>query len=75
MGRLRAGILEARSLGGSGLSTGVERMRTGTLEARSMGGSPAAKSLVVVPCSNSCSVPKCNNDLYLSVVFFRLVCF
>ena len=38
MGRLRAGILEARALGGSGLSAGVGRMRAGTLEARSLGG-------------------------------------
>ena len=72
VGRMRAGTLEARLLRGSGPS-GVGRMRAGTLEARSLGGSPAAMSLVAVPCSNSCSVPKCNN--YLSVVFFRLVCF
>ena len=57
VGRLRAGILEARSLGGSGPSARLGRMRAGTLEARSLGGSPAAMSPVAVPCSNSCSVP------------------
>ena len=39
-------------------------MRAGTLEVT--GGK--ITSPVAVPCSNSCSVPKCNNDLYLSVV-------
>ena len=65
-GKTRAATLKARSLGGSGPS-GVGRMREGTLEARSLGGSPAAMSPVAVPCSNSCSVPKCNNDINLFV--------
>ena len=40
---------------------------------KSLGGrSPAAMPPVVAPCSNSCSVPKCNNDLYLSVVVFQI---
>ena len=51
------------------------RMRAGTLEARSLRGSPAAMSPVAVPCSNSCSVPKCDNDLYLSVVVFQISMF
>ena len=46
--------------------SGMGRLRAGTLEARSLGGSPAAMSPVAVPCS----VPKCNNDLYLSLLFF-----
>ena len=70
VGRLRAGILEARSLGGSGPSAGVGRTRAETLEARSLGGSPAGMSPVAVPCSNSCSVPKCNNNLIICLVFF-----
>ena len=45
-------------------------MRAVTLEVTG-GISPAAMSPVAVPCSNSCSVPKCNNDLYLSVVVFQ----
>ena len=43
----------------------------GTLEVTG-GRSPAAMSPVAVPCSNSCSVPKLNNDLYLYVVVFQV---
>ena len=53
------------------MASGVGRMRAGTLEVTG-GRSPAAMSPVAVPCSNSCSVPKCNNDLYLSVVVFQI---
>ena len=49
--------------------SGVGRMRAGILEARSLGGSPAAMSPVAVPCSNSCSVPKYNNDLIICPFF------
>ena len=48
---------------------GMGRMRVGTLEARSQGGSPEPMSPVAVPCSNSCSVPKCNNDLIICLFF------
>ena len=68
-GKTRAGILESRSLGGSGPSGGVGRMRAGTVEARSLGGSPSAMSTVAVPCSNSCSVPKCNDFITCLLVF------
>ena len=71
VGSLRAGTLETRSLGGSGPS-GVGRMRAGTLEARSLGGSPTAISPVAVPCFNSCSVPKCNNDLIICLFFISM---
>ena len=52
------------------VEAGVGRMRAGILEARSLGGSPAAMSPVAVPCSNSCSIPKCNNDLIITLLFF-----
>ena len=74
VGRQRAVTLEARSLGGSAPS-GVGRMRAGPLEARSLGGSPAAMSHVAVPCSNSCSVPKWNNDLIICLCIFQISMF
>ena len=71
VGRLRAGTQEARSLGGSGPS-GVGRMRAGTLEQDHWEDHLQQCHLL----QYLLSVPKCNNDLYLSVVVFsRLVCF
>ena len=65
---IRSGKTESRNTGSkiTGWIRTISRSgknESRNIEARSLGGSPAAMSPVAVPCSNSCSVPKCNNDI------------
>ena len=74
---IRNGKTESRNTG-SKITGSISTIRSsGKNESRntgsSLGRSPAAMSPVAVPCSTSYFVPKCNNDLILSVVSFKLV--
>ena len=60
---IRSGIAKSRTI-----RSGKNESRN--MEARSLGGSPAATSPVAVLYSNSCSVPKCNNDLIICLLLF-----